>query len=359
MIYLIVTLAVIFVLVNIILFIQLRNLFSAKPELNYEVDISIIIAAKNEEKNIPSLIESLSSLNYPAEKYEVIIVDDESDDKTYSTVLNLISKKNNFRVIKSVAKTLPGKKGALTIGIEEAQFDYIIITDADCQHSKEWIASFADKFNSGYELIFGITPYFQERSFVNLLTCFENLRSSILTFSLAKMGLPYSAAARSFGFTKTLFKKVNGYSGTLETKSGDDDLFLREAVKLKVKVGLTANKDAFIFTSSEDSFKKYLDQKARHTSTSLHYLFHNKILLGLWHGINILFLLTPFFTFYYLPFLFLFLLKILSDYLMVILLQGKFNYKFLFLQIIYYQIIYEVLLIIHFFNAIFKKVKWK
>lgn len=361
MIYLIVTLAVIFILFNIILFIQLRKLFLATSELNFGVDISIIIAAKNEEKNIPLLIDSLSSQNYPSDKFEVIIVDDNSSDNTFAITEKCIEEKNNFRLIKSSEKKIPGKKGALALGITKAKNRNILITDADCQPSKEWIASFADKFSKRCELIFGIAPYNQEKSFVNFLTCFENLRNSILTFSLAKLGIPYSTAARSFGFTKSLYNNISGYKNTLETLSGDDDLFIREVVKFnkKTKIGFVVNPKSAVLTSTENSFKKYLDQKARHTTTSFHYLLQQKVILAVWHLLNLLLLISPVLVFIYQQIIFLIVIKLLFDFTIVLFFQKKFGYKFSFYNIFFLQVVYEFMLVIHFLNALFKDVKWK
>ncbi len=95
--------------------------------------MSLIIAAKNEEQNIYSLIDSLEKLNYPNENFEVIFVDDNSTDKTAELIQSRISNKNNYTLITADNKTIAGKKGALKIGIENAKNNFIVITDADCQ----------------------------------------------------------------------------------------------------------------------------------------------------------------------------------------------------------------------------------
>ena len=87
-------------------------------------------------------------------------------------------------------------------------------------------------------MLFGIAPFYQKKNLVNKISCFENLRSSVLSFSMASIGLPYTAAARNFGFSKNAFESLGGYSKTKDTKSGDDDLLLREAVKNKLKIGV-------------------------------------------------------------------------------------------------------------------------
>jgi len=329
-----------------------------------DTKISVIIAAKNEEENILNLIDTLSNQDYDKNLFEVIIVDDNSTDKTYETACSQITGKENFSVLKAESKPFPGKKGALTIGIKKAKNDFIMITDADCLPEKNWIKSFSSLFSQCYDFVFGIAPLIQnssslKKNWVSKLSCFENLRTHLLTFSFAGVSLAYSAAARSFGFKKSSFEKINGYSNTLETLSGDDDLLLREAIKNKMKIGVVTEKDSFVYSYPENNLKDYLKQKARHTQTSLHYLPVHKILLGFWHLINLIFLFSPFLVFFHPAFIFFFLLKIIMDVIVVSSIQKKFGYCFKLLSIIIMQILYEIFLIVNFLNALKGKNEWK
>ncbi len=321
--------------------------------------ISVIIAAKNEELNTPNLIEKLKAINYPSESFEIIIVDDDSSDFTFDITKELILGYPNFRIISAKEKKLPGKKGALEIGVENSKFDHIMITDADCLPEKDWLIKFSEKFSEGFEFVFGIAPYIQEKGLVNKITCFENLRTQLLTFTMAKLELPFSCAARSMGYKKSVLEKIGGYSNTADKLSGDDDLLIREAVRHNLKVGTVEGKSAFVFTKSKKSFKEYFKQKARHFSTSTSLLFKQKILPGLWHFTNLLFFISPLFSIISPLFLIMFFLKLFIDIITVQLIQKKFGYKFLVLETTYLQIIYEVFLIVHSINSIAKKTDWK
>ena len=240
----------------------------------------------------------MSKQNYNKDNYEVIIVDDSSTDNTFNLVNELTSSNKNFTIIKAETKNLSGKKGALQKGIEKVKYNFILITDADCIPQPEWIKISSAKFSEGYDFIFGVAPFYTENSFINNLSCFENIRSSILTFTAAIIGFPYSAAARNFGFKKSSFEKIKGYSNTTETLSGDDDLLLREAVKNKMKIGFITRKESFVYSRTKSTLREYLNQKARHTQTSLHYLTQHKLFLGFWHLLNLFFLILSHFIFY-------------------------------------------------------------
>jgi len=349
-----------FLLINLLFFNSIKKVFSKKINhpLHYQ-KISVIVAAKNEEQNIPNLINALINQDYNGNLFEVIIVDDNSADNTYEKTKQLISGNDNFSIIKNGSKTLPGKKGALSSGIAKSKYDYIMITDADCIPQKDWLNSYSGIFSKEYDLIFGVAPFNKEESFINNLSCFENIRSNILTFTSAIIGYPYSAAARNFGFKKSAFEKLKGYSNTLETLSGDDDLLIREAVKNKMKIGLATEKGSFVYSKTKNNLKDYLKQKARHTQTSLYYLPAHKLMLGFWHLLNLIFLFSPVLFFVNPIFPTLFIIKIFVDIILVFNIQKYFGYNFNLLKIIFLQIVYEIFLIINFLNALSGKIDWK
>jgi len=320
--------------------------------------LSIVVAAKNEAENIPSLITALKEQTYPTDLFEVIIVDDNSNDNTLQIIKSEIADLTNFKVIQATEKNYPAKKGALDIGIKHASNQHIVITDADCIPSPDWLKAFANKFSQGNDFVFGIAPYKQTKSFVNKIAAFENLRAHMLMFAFAKLGFPYSAAARSFGFSKAAFEKVDGYSNTTETLSGDDDLLIREAVKNNMKIGLVTSKNAFVYSNTKQTYNEYKTQKFRHTSTSYHYPFKIKALLAVWHISNIVLLVSAFLIFYDSVFFLPVFLKFILDLFLINMFQNNFGYKFNLIEVIVLQIIYEIQIIYFFILAQKFSKKW-
>ena len=322
-------------------------------------NISIIVPAKNEERNINNLVASLKNLDYPAANYEVIIVDDNSNDDTFSLATNLTSKLENFTVIRAKDKKYERKRGALDYGILLSKYSDIALTDADCRPEKNWLMCLSSKFIDSCDFVFGIAPFYQSNKLVNKVSCYENFRNSLLAFSAANYGFAYTASARNFGFKKDAFEKIGGYKNTIETISGDDDLLLREAVKKGSKVCTLTAPGSFVYSESKKTFKEYFSQRARHTQTSFHYQFKQKLFLSLWHLMNIVFLFSPVFMFIDKIFILPFLIKILFDTATAAIYQRKFGYRFLMLEVIYLQLIYEIFLIVHFIKAKFGKIEWK
>lgn len=358
MLYLALSIFILF-LINLLLIYSAKRVFQVSKNDNVEVNISIVIAAKNEAGNVRKLIEALQKLDYPSEMYEVIIVDDNSTDSTFKVLNSLTVSLKNFSVYELRNENKSGKREALSFGISKAKYPFILITDADCHPQKNWLKACSKKFSLGNDLLFGIAPFYQNESYVNKISCFENLRSIFLSISMASIGLPYTAAARNFGFTKEAFEAIGGYSQTKDTISGDDDLLLREAIKKNLKIGIVTDANSFVYSETKKTFKEYLNQKARHTQTSLHYLKKHQLVLGFWHLLNLFFLLSPILMLFNFLFAILLPAKLVIDFFINTVFQKIPGYKFSMAERFYLQIFYDALLVVHFFNVSFFKIKWK
>lgn len=323
------------------------------------VNFSIIIAAKNESDNIPVLISALKKINYPTVNYEVIIVDDNSDDNSFEIVNDLCSEISNFSVVKAIDKKYRGKRGALDYGISLSKHPNILITDADCIPEENWLSECAKKTQANCDFYFGIAPLIQRNNLVNKISCYENFVNSFLAISAIRLNLPYTASARNIGFKKEAYNKIGGYSNTLDTVSGDDDLLLREAVKSNLNICTLTHSGSFVYSETKNTFKDYFSQRARHTQTSFYYPLKQKLFLALWHSLNIAFILSPLLIFVNNLFVLPFLIKIILDITRTALYQRRFGYRFKIYEAIYLQILYEIFLVVHFFKARFGKIEWK
>lgn len=122
-----------------------------KPEesSNYEPPVSILIPARNEEKVIRGLIESLAEVDYPREKFQVIAVDDASDDKT-GEILDELARKYDWLIVihrsKEEHERTPGKSSVLNDALRFATGEIIFVYDADHQVKKDTIKKIVRHF---------------------------------------------------------------------------------------------------------------------------------------------------------------------------------------------------------------------
>lgn len=356
---LMILLLLIFIFSNIFLLIGFKFFFSGISVFTDSIKISVVTAAKNEEKIITNFISSIKDQDYPEDNFELILVDDNSTDNTYELACRLIDTGKNFRLIKAGTKNFEAKRGALFKGIEASRFPFIIITDADCLPSANWIKACAGQFAKGNEFIFGVAPFYIGNNFINKISCFENLKNQFLSFSLASLRMPYSCSARNMGFSKEAFYAIGGYTNSIDSLSGDDDLLLREAIKNKLKISAYYNKNGMVYSFPKNNFKDYFNQRGRHTQSSFYFLLKNKIILAAWHLLNLFMLISPLLILVNSNFIWLFAIKMISDSFIILFVQKKFGYKFSPAEIFYYNILYEIFLIINFFNALFRKIQWK
>ena len=322
-------------------------------------NFSIVIAARNEENNITDLLKSLQNLDFPADNFEIIICDDESTDKTREIVKSFLPSFTNLKLIDHNPGEPHGKRNALEKGIAQSKFDRILITDADCVVQPGWLKETDRYFTGDTQFLIGIAPLIRDRGFFNALSCFENLRSFLLISASFGWGHPVSATARNMGFLKSVFHNEGGYDSTRKSLGGDDDLLLKNFLDKGYKINFCPEPGAAVFSNTNHQPKAYLKQKARHTAASKFYSTLSKWILVFWHLPNLYaqssILLLPWFP----EVVYTFFIKITLDAILVLAMQKKLNYNFSLPEIIFYQIFYEIFLIINYFASRFTKFNWK
>ncbi|MCH2021126.1 MAG: glycosyltransferase [Saprospiraceae bacterium] len=242
--------------------------------------ISVIICARNEAANLQKNLESILKQDYPI--YEVIVVNDDSDDNTPSLLNRLEQKYTHLKVVTIENKQTCGKKRAVEIGIEKAKFKWVLMTDADCKTSSvNWITEMVNcTENSKYSIVLGYAPYYDTKSIISKWVQFETVYVAIQYLSAAIWKEPYMGVGRNLMYNKSLFYANNGFDEHKHIISGDDDLFINEVATNKNTV-ICLHKDTYMYSSSPESWKALYKQKRRHYLTSSHYKLRHKFLLGL------------------------------------------------------------------------------
>ena len=156
MIILITAFTILHVLFYIKLTLEWRKIADVNEEHESFIPFSVVIPVRNEEASIERILQKLDSQQYPKDLFEVIIVDDFSDDQTVPRVNQLIEALDiNIRLIRLTDRSRQGKKHALTAAVEAANFETILTTDADCWFGDQWIHACNDAFEDGINMVAG------------------------------------------------------------------------------------------------------------------------------------------------------------------------------------------------------------
>jgi len=245
-------------------------------------EVSVVVAAQNEIHNLRALIPALLRQKHPA--YEIIIVNDRSDDGTLEFLVELEKKEELLKVlhIHDRPEHINGKKYALTLGIKAAKFENILLTDADCLPvSDKWVSAMANGFPDN-KFVLGFSGYTQLKGFLNYFIRFETLLTGIQFIASAINGRPYMGVGRNMGYKKSLFLEKKGFLGFQEVIGGDDDLFVNKYATRR-NTNVVVGADALVLSTPKLKWKSYLRQKHRHLSVGKHYRGSSKINLGLFN----------------------------------------------------------------------------
>lgn len=247
---------------------------------NFSEPVSVIICAKNEEKNIASLIEILLNQNYP--NYEILIIDDASSDKTQEIIETYQLSNSKIKLVKVENNEAfwGNKKWALTLGIKASKHENLLFTDADCKPASEnWIQEMTKNFQNEKTIILGYSPYQKvKNSWLNKLIRFETLFTALQYFSWAKKGRAYMGVGRNLAYKKSEFFNQNGFVNHIKVHSGDDDLFVNAASNNK-NTAIEFSKDSFVLSKPKRTWKDWILQKRRHLTTARYYKFFDKFQL--------------------------------------------------------------------------------
>ncbi len=259
--------------------LQIKDFSSTSNiKVSNPVFISVIIAARNEEKSIEGCLSSIIKQTYPENLFEIIIVNDHSSDATVSIAHSF--KKDNIKIINLenfVGTTIVNsyKKLAIEIAINSARGNLIVTTDADCIVTKEWLETIA-AFYSQYDPVFIAAPVVYsdplstDSKFIKFLKIFQSLDF------LSLQGITGASVNKKFhnmcnganlAYAKKAFAEVSGFEGISNIASGDDMLLMHKIQKLYLnKVGYIKSNKVIVETQPANSLREFMNQRIRWAS---------------------------------------------------------------------------------------------
>jgi cellulose synthase/poly-beta-1,6-N-acetylglucosamine synthase-like glycosyltransferase len=267
--------------------------------------VSIIVAARNEEKTIVSLLDCLLKQTYT--NYEIIIINDRSTDGTVAIIAEF-QKKNPVvkRIdISAVPDDMPAKKNALRAGIEASKGEILCFTDADCFPPPAWVQELVLQFEPEVGLVAGYSPYVipVEKAVTNTILynmffkfiAYEEFRAAIWSSGAIGWNLGWLCTGRSLAYRRKVYDEVDGFEKIKQSISGDDDLFLQLVRKhTKWDIRYLKSSESFVPTLPPSDFRAFVEQRKRHFSASKIFSFPMMLFFFFYHFANLLLFLSPF-----------------------------------------------------------------
>lgn len=248
--------------------------------------VSVIVPVRNEEQRLAALVNDMMAQNYPKTDFELLFVDDHSNDRTRQVIHSFIEvfSWEGIRYIKLADfPGREGKKAAIETGVEKASGALIITTDADCRFPKTWLSTLAAYYQAHKpKMMLAPLRMNPGGSLSGSLQSLEFASLVAASAGSASAGFPLLANGSNLAFEKEAFQQVGGYSSNKEYASGDD-VFLLQAIRKQFgskTVHYIKSRDALVSTPALSGFKEFINQRLRWVSKNKGYRDVNVLASG-------------------------------------------------------------------------------
>ncbi len=250
----------------------------AASKFSPSVFISVIIPARNEAQRITPCLLSVLNQNYPSHLFEVIVVDDHSDDATARIVRSFANRGVTYLALadhfdEDKATFVAYKKKALAIGIKHSRGELIFTTDADCIIPPNHLHNLATAYsNDAPVFIAGPVSFTPSKGLLYVFQLLDFISMQGITVASLQLHLGNMCNGANLAFSKEAFNKVDGYNNTLHLASGDDYFLMWKMQQAFPKqIAFMLRPDAIVLTPAAPTFKAFLLQRIRWASKSAKY----------------------------------------------------------------------------------------
>jgi cellulose synthase/poly-beta-1,6-N-acetylglucosamine synthase-like glycosyltransferase len=253
---------------------------------------------------LPEFLDFVCGQDY--EDYEIIVVDDHSEDGSFGYLRGYNCKK--LKVLE-LAEQKSGKKEALRHGFLHSNGEYLVFTDADAKGGRHWLSSIVE-CGEGADLIFG-DVFLTGKSFLEGLGSLEYAALMAGAIGGVEMGMAYMMSGANYGLWRRVYANADIREDLV---SGDDVFLLEDVLRRGGKVNFCLEEGAGVKVKALGNFKQIFVQHVRWASKSGYYtnnvskLVAIAVLLG-----NLGFILAIFCMFWWAA-----VIKILTDILLVL-----------------------------------------
>ena len=232
---------------------------------------SVVVCCHNEEARVADFHQALLPALAHAEScgmhVQVVAVNHGSTDGT-AQALEALSDRSGWTVVHQ-ARTRPSKKEALEAGMLAAKGDSVVVTDIDCTPlAPEWLEMMLRGAAAQWDVCVGLSLPIHRAGRLHAFQQLEAERTAQKAVGAVVRARPYLGFGRNMAFTREMWVRVGGMASHVHIRSGDDDLWLQEAVALGARVSTKTSPKAQTSSEWPATWEAWRRQKSRHVSAS-------------------------------------------------------------------------------------------
>lgn len=328
--------------------------------------VSVLIAARNEGKNIEKLLQSLYNQTFDKENFEVIIVDDHSDDDTFgiSESFKVSHPEMSLKLLKATGS---GKKQAISQALHTADNELVMVTDADCELPVKWIEKMlAYYIAKDLKMLLGPVLLTPADTLFEKLQVLEHMSLIASTAGSAAIGMPVMCNGANMMYDRKSALNVEKDRTDMKLASGDD-MFLMEQFIARYgskAIGFFLNREVIVKTATMPNLKAFFRQRTRWTSKTKAYtnwkIIATALTVFLFNLSIVFFFVAGFFMPVFWAFYVLYvIMKTLIDYPIIRRISAFMKQKKLKFWTLPLEFIYPFYVVFTAFAGMFNNVKWK
>jgi poly-beta-1,6-N-acetyl-D-glucosamine synthase len=230
--------------------------------------LTVIIPVRNEARHLPELLHDLEQQNYPTELFEVVVVDDHSDDGTAQVVQQRIPETTLQLRLLPLQGQSTGKKAAIAAGIAQAKGELLLFTDGDCRVPPDWLRLFAYTYQTEQALfISGPVCFHRTHTLLERMQLVEF--ASLIGVGGASIGMrqPNMCNGANLAYTPGVFAEAGGFVGNEGIASGDDEFLLHKVSQLyPERIAFLKHEKAMVYTEARKTVSSFIAQRVRWAS---------------------------------------------------------------------------------------------
>jgi glycosyltransferase involved in cell wall biosynthesis len=274
---------------------------------------------------LPFILEQ----DYP--DFEVIVVNDCSEDNSYIILGEFLAKYPHLRIstVNKDPKFAHNKKFAQFIGIKAAKNEILLFTDADCRpESDKWLELMTSHFDENISFVLGYGGYNKEKGLLNKYIRYDSFTIAMQYLGMAICRLPYMGVGRNLAYRRSVFFSNKGFGSHNHVVSGDDDLLVN-TIATGENTAVEFSTESHTRSIPCTEVNKWIIQKKRHLTTAPYYKFRDKLLLAIEPFTRVLFyasfIILLSYTFLWPWVLVVFALRLITQIIVFLLNQKKLN----------------------------------